>query len=202
MTERIDWRYPQPRSGFNGFWDRFVGPGTTQAELALQIGFALLAGAAVVIYALAADLGWSALQLIVAGVLALDMAGGVVTNACSSAKRWYHREGQGLAQHVTFVAAHVVQIALVAWLFRGQDWGYLVVVYAYLMAATVIILRAPLYLQRPVALIFLCSAFVLNSYVLLPVRGMEWFIPFLFLKLLVSHLLREEPYRPAGERGS
>jgi hypothetical protein len=32
-----------------------------------------------------------------------------------------------------------------------------------------------------------------------PTPGLEWVVPFLFLKLLLSHLLKEAPYRPATE---
>jgi hypothetical protein len=27
-----------------------------------------------------------------------------------------------------------------------------------------------------------------------PGKGLEWFIPLLFIKLLISHLIRDEPY--------
>jgi hypothetical protein len=30
-------------------------------------------------------------------------------------------------------------------------------------------------------------------------QGLEWFLPLFYLKLLVSHLPTEEPYRPAAE---
>ncbi len=33
------------------------------------------------------------------------------------------------------------------------------------------------------------------------IPGLEGFVPFLYLKLLVSHILREEPYRPEDENG-
>lgn len=39
-------------------------------------------------------------------------------------------------------------------------------------------------------------AIVMGLCVFAPTPGLEWFIPLLFLKLLISHLLREEPYLP------
>jgi hypothetical protein len=31
---------------------------------------------------------------------------------------------------------------------------------------------------------------------------MEWFVPILFLKLIVAHLLKEAPYRPGAKIAS
>jgi hypothetical protein len=115
----IDWTPPQPRNGLAGEWDKFVGPGQTQAELWLILIPSLLAGLAAPLYALHTGLDWTTVQLVVAGVIALDLVGGVVTNATATAKRWYHRPGHGWRQHVGFVAVHAIHIALVAWLFSG-----------------------------------------------------------------------------------
>lgn len=46
------WQPPAPRAGLAGAWDRFIGAGATRVELWLQIGAALLAGAAAATYAL------------------------------------------------------------------------------------------------------------------------------------------------------
>ena len=165
----------------------------------LEITVALAAGIALPVYALIKELGWDTAQLIVAGLLALDMAGGVVTNATSTAKRWYHRRGQGFAQHFTFVAIHGIQIFLVAWLFRSMDWRFFLIVYGYLLITTLLLLLTPLYLQRPTAMLVLGGAVLLNIHAFAPVRGMEWFVPVLFLKLTVSHLLKEAPFRPEWE---
>lgn len=75
-----------------------------------------------------------------------------------------------------------------------MDWVYFGVFYVYLMIASLIVACVRLYLQRPVALFFFVSALLLNIYVLSPVRGLEWFVPIFFLKLLVSHLVKEAPY--------
>jgi hypothetical protein len=127
-------------------------------------------------------------------LLVFDLMGGVITNATATAKRWYHRPGQGWFQHMGFVAVHAVHITLVAWLFRGSDWFYFYVYYAYLLIASLVITGVQLYLQRPVALLLLVGALLLNIYGLLPTPGLEWFVPLFFRKLLVSHLLKEEPY--------
>jgi hypothetical protein len=190
----IDWDPPQPRHGLPGEWDKFVGPGQTRAEFWLLLVPALLAGAAVPIYAIKAGLAWTTLQLIVAGVIAFDLVGGALTNASAAAKRWYHRPGQGWLQHMGFVSIHFIHPLLVAWLFRSMDWVYFVVFYSYLILSSLIITRIHLYLQRPIASLFFIGALLLNFYVLPPVIGLEWFIPIFFLKLLVSHLIKEAPF--------
>jgi hypothetical protein len=192
----MTWEYPEPRSGWRGEFDRFMGPGATRAELTLEFGFALLGGVAMLVYALTSFPQWSIIQIGVAVLLAFDIAGGVVTNATSSAKRWYHRAGQGARQQLQFIALHVAHLIIVAWLFRSGDWLYAVVFSIYLVLTAMIIVRAPLYLQRPLALGLTGVAIVMGLIVFAPTPGLEWFIPLLFLKLLVNHLLREEPYLP------
>ena len=195
----INWDYPQPRKGIIGALDKFIGPGATSAEAWLQIVPSVLAGIAAPAYASVNNLGWSGLQLIVAALLAFDLTGGIITNATSTAKRWYHRKGQSFRQHFTFVVGHVIHIFVVARLFRSLDWVFFGVVSVYLLLASVTILRTPQYLQRPVAFILYALALLISIYVFTPTAGLEWFLPFFFLKLLVSHLLKEEPYRPVGQ---
>jgi hypothetical protein len=188
------WTGPEPRTGIAGYWDRFVGPGATDSELLLAFLGALAAAAAVPLYARTAGIPWTALQYAVAAFLAFDLVGGVVTNATQSAKRWYHRPGQGTRDHLAFVAVHGLHIALATWLFRGADWFFFLLVYGGLLLGAVIVLTVPLYLQRPVALLCVCVAFFLGLYGVAPTPGLEWFVPLLFLKLLVSHLVHEFPH--------
>jgi hypothetical protein len=189
-----------PRQGLDGALDRFIGPGATPAELWVQGVYVVAMTAALIGYALWSGVAWTLVQTVVAGLLALDMAGGIVTNATSAAKRWYHRPGRGFAEHLGFVAVHTLHILLVAWLFRAGtvDWAYAAVMSFGLLAAAVVILKAPLYLQRALALGLFAASIPLNAYAFPPTLGLEWFIPFLFLKLLVSHLLKEAPYRDPG----
>jgi len=192
----IEWTPPAPRPGLLGSWDRFIGPGATRAENLLILAAAFVAGLALPLYAVLRGLGWTVLQLVVGGLVAADLAGGIVANATGPAKAWYHRTGQGFWQHLGFVALHIVDIALVAGLFRGMDWAYAAGVYGYLLLASILTLRVPLYLQRPVALLLYGGAILLNAYIFPPTAGTEWFVPILFLKLLVAHVLPEAPFRP------
>jgi hypothetical protein len=189
-----DWTPPRPRPGLAGEWDKFVGPGQTRSEFWLSLIPAVLAGLAAPLYAVYTGLSWTTIQLIVVGVMAFDLVGGVVTNATSAAKRWYHRPGLGWLQHLEFVAVHAVHIFLITWLFRQGDWLFFGVYYAYLLTSSLIITRAKLGLQRPVALLLYACVLLLNFYVVLPTAGLEWFVPIFFLKLLVSHLIKETPF--------
>jgi hypothetical protein len=190
------WIPPKPRSGLAGEWDKFVGPGQTRSEFWLILIPSVLAGLSSPIYAVANGLGWTTLQLIVAGVMAFDLVGGVATNATTTAKRWYHRAGQSGVQHLQFIAVHALHIFLVAWLFRRSDWVFFGVYYVYLLIASLVITRTQLYLQRPLALLLFVVVCLMNLYVVVPTRGMEWFVPVFFLKLLVSHLIKEVPFLP------
>lgn len=193
----ISWTPPSPRPGRDGWWDRFIGPGATPAELWLQLIGAVVLTALLLAFSLAQAAGaWSALQVIILTLLAFDLNGGVITNATSAAKRWYHRPGQGLAQHLAFVLPHGVHLALLAWFFPEIGWSFAVLCYLYLAVATLGVLLAPLYLQRPLVLIAYVGTLLLNL-LLAPPAALAWVAPLFFLKLLVAHLLKEAPFQPA-----
>lgn len=190
------WAASPLRRGALGALDRFIGPGATQAELWLQFGGA--AAIACLCFALywTSNADRDALRAIVVVLLALDIAGGVVTNATASAKRWYHRDGQGWRSHLAFVAAHAVQLALVAWLFAEQPWLYLAASYGLLLIAAGAVLGVPRYLQRPVAYGAYAVCFLTAQLPLFSLPGLGWFLPLFYFKLLVSHLVLETPFRP------
>ena len=190
---------PIPRKGLPGVLDRFVGPGATPAELMLQFLLPLGAAGVAAIYAAHAIGTWSAVQYILCALLAFDIVGGIITNASSSGKRWYHRDGQGFPQHFGFVILHLGHLSLVSWLFFGLDLSWLITAGAYLLIAGLAVIWSPLYLQRSVALLMYAGSVLLVVYVLAPPPGMEWFLPLFYLKLLVAHLPKEEAYRPKGE---
>ncbi|NCJ06323.1 hypothetical protein GS597_07315 [Synechococcales cyanobacterium C] len=180
-----------PRSGWGGWLDRFAGPGATSAELGLQFLPAVAALVAAPVYALTLPIPWTGLQLGLMALLGLDLMGGVLTNATVSAKRWYHRPSQGWQQHLGFVALHVVHIGVIAGLFRGGDWAFLGLVAGYLLLAATMIVFSPRQLQRSVALGLFGVVLLGDRYWLTPTPGLEWFLPFFFLKILVGHLLPE-----------
>ena len=126
--------------------------------------------------------------------------GGVLTNATATAKRWHHRPGQGWQSHLSFVSLHMLHISLIALLFREGDGVFFAAVSSYLLLASMLILRSPLYLQRPIALGLYGLALLGDRYLLAPTPGLEWFLPLFFLKLLVSHLLKETAYQPSAHR--
>lgn len=193
-------RQVEPRAGLLGELDKFIGPGATRAEVILQFGMALLAPVLLILYVIQTNITWTPLQMIIGVIIALDMVGGVVTNATSAAKRWYHREGQGFRQHFTFILIHALQPFFVVVFFRPNDWLFFGVVYGYLLIASVLILTTPLYLKRPVAMSLLLGAFLIHSYVLTPIIGLEWFVPVFYTKLLISHLLPETAYLPEQQK--
>lgn len=198
---KISWVPPKPRAGIMGSWDKFVGPGVTSAEEWLQLlgGVGLFSLIGVYWYTQRAVLGWSAVQWVIVVLLALDVIGGVITNATSTAKRWYHREGNGFWGHMGFVLVHAVHLLLLVALFEVYTAQFFVLGYGYLVLAAGGILAAPLYLQRPVAMLLYCGGLLLGFYLLPVAVGLEWFLPFFYLKLLVNHLVKEAPFRPDVE---
>ncbi len=187
---------PQPRSGLLGAWDSFIGPGATAAENILILAVSIAGTVLLLVYQANRQLNWTPLQVALVALLSLDLLGGVVANTTTATKRWYHRPGQTARDHLGFIAVHFIHLLLVAVLFRETDWGYFAVTYAYLMGAALVILRVPLYLQRPVAFSMYLGGVALGLYVFTPSLGLEWFLPVFYLKLLVGHLVIETPFAP------
>lgn len=191
----IDWNY-------SGKPDEFFGTGATTAERALVWTVGLFATALLGWVLWTRSVPWTIWQYLVAGLMALDVFGGVVANALNSCKRFYHvplqPEEKGLTRlaknPLAFAALHVHPL-LVVFLFGGP-WTHGAFWYAALLLSAWMLLQMPLYLQRPTALGLILIAFLLNQYMLQPVWGFEWLLPALFLKLIYGHLVREEPYRP------
>ena len=192
----IDGNCPTPRSGLLGWLDRITGPEATTAELLVQFIPPLIFALVAPIYAQTLSVDWTPWQLGCISLLGFDLVGGVLTNATSSAKRWFHRAGQTWQHHLAFVSIHIVHIFLVAILFRSSDWDFCLIVSSYLIGSSILILQTPLYLQRPIAFGLYGLVLLSNSYLFTPTVGLEWFIPLFFLKILISHLLKEAPYRP------
>ncbi len=130
-------------------------------------------------------------------LISFDLAGGIVVNTTSSAKRWYHRPEQGLRQHLGFIALHGLHLALVAWLFRDGDWRYVGATYAYLLLASSLIASTRLYLQRPLGVTLYAGSLVLSNMIFSATPGLSWFLPFFYLKLLIAHMIKEAPFAPS-----
>jgi hypothetical protein len=180
-----------PRSGVGGILDRIAGPGATDSELYLTLAAGVLAVAGQIAYASLAGLNWNVWQYVFAAFLAFDIAGGVMSNATHSSKLWWHREGRGFRHHFGFVAFHIYPF-IVAFLYRPADWIWGVSIYGLLLLSAFFVLKTPAYLQRPVAMLAFMGAIAVSLYAFSPTPGLEWFVPLLFLKLIICHILPEE----------
>jgi hypothetical protein len=193
----IDWEYPEAGGGFDRVVAELIGPGATRAEIALVFCIGILAGISQIVYQLFAGLGWDIIQLAIATFMAFDIAGGVAANSTSTAKRWYHREEKGKKDHIGFVLIHGIYILLVTVFFNSFDWIFFTLVYGYLILTSVMVVMMPLYLRRPTSVTLFAGGLLMNIYILTPIPGLEWFVPMLYLKLIIGHIVQEEPYRPS-----
>jgi hypothetical protein len=196
--EKIVWELPENRKGWGGFIDWLIGPGATSAEKWLQFAPSW-AFTAIIVYLGIYEFGWTWGQNIVIGYIALDMLGGVLTNATSSAKRWFHREGEGYKQHISFLSMHFIQLTLVNYFFMEFSPIWIITIGIYMLIVCTVVLKSPQYLQRPLSLGLFVGSLMLSLYVFESPQHLEWFLPVFFLKLQISHILKEEPYRPENE---
>lgn len=198
-THRAD---PPVTWDYSGRADALVGTGATAAERALGYGSA----AVLTLVILGADLlradpvaqaGW---QVALLALFAFDIAGGAVTNMLNSCKRLYHsaprpEDGavlRALKNPRLFTALHVHPV-LIVWAFGGS-LAHAAIWYILLQVAVWGVLAAPLYLRRALATAVSMLA-IIGAPLALPLgTGLDWVVPALFVKLVLAHAVREEPY--------
>ncbi|MGV9314060.1 hypothetical protein ACWDR0_18050 [Streptomyces sp. NPDC003691] len=197
----VDWEIPQTPDGPGGKLERFMGPGKSRSESAVElVGGALLAGL------LAAGLwssdasavreSWSTAQFVVVALAGLDLIGGILTNATNAAKRWYHRQAATARRtRLVFVSAHLLHIAVLGTVVLEGDTAWMIGNAGLLLAAAVGVEFAPVHLKRPVAVGLWTAAVLINLFWLTVPLALAWFAPLFFLKLLVCHLVPEAPMR-------
>jgi len=151
-------------------------------------------------------LEWNYIQLIIGFFIAFDISGGMVCNSLNSCKRFYHstlskKEGKKeviFKNHLLFSSFHIHPI--IAWLiFDINYWIYGVIWYVIFMIAVIMVIRTPLYLKRPISMLLILIAIMLNCYIIAPLTGFEWLMPVLFIKIIYGHLVKEEPYRKVNK---
>ena len=193
----IDW-------SCDGKFNFTAGFSPTKAESAIA-NYAALLAPVVLYFAMWHELNWSILQYVVASVLALDMVGGVLTNSLGSMKRFLHSSqtlelnwlGKLVGNKFLFPAIHL-QVFAVPLCF-DVSWGYAFFWYGLMMASITFIHWLPQYIHRPVALLVVMLSIMLSQIVFVGPAGLEWLAAIYIIKLVLSHGVREEPYRPALE---
>lgn len=196
----IDWNCP-------GVFNFTTGFGATKAETAIANYGAFLAP--ILLYALSwRHLDWSVLQIVVASILTLDMIGGVLSNSLGSMKRFLHTEqtlelswlGKLVGSKFLFPAVHFQLFAVP--LCFDVAWSYAFFWYGAMMVSIFVIHLLPLYLQRSVALLIVMMSIIIGPIAFVAPAGLEWLAPIFMIKLVLSHGVREEPYRPAHSEGA
>lgn len=196
-TAPIQWNY-------KGKADLLCGTGATAAERSLAYGMATFFTAIILISDLSAEVpiaqGWGIALL---AFFAFDIAGGAVANMLNSCKRFYHgalRPDEGRSARIAknprvFSAIHIHPI-IAAYIFDG-NFPNSVIWYLLLQVSVAITLAMPLYLRRASAATFVLLALLGNQSFMPLGTGLEWFIPCLFIKIVLGHTVQEEPYRHA-----
>jgi hypothetical protein len=137
--------------------------------------------------------GW---KVVLACVLAFDIIGGIAANASAAAQRWYHRPGSAAGASRVRGAPRRPdrgrRLGLPRW-----RLGYVAAGMVWLLGAVAVLLWAPLYLRRTLALCAVLAASCSSTW-RAPDARLEWFAAAFYLKLLAAHANREAPFAPAG----
>lgn len=194
QTAPIRWTY-------TGGIDPLCGTGATPAERLLAYGMATLFTVIILVAdhhrELPAADGW---RIALLAFFAFDIAGGAVANMLNSCKRFYHtslQPGEGRSARLVknpmlFTAIHVHPM-IVAY-FLGGSLLNAAVWYALLLISVAAVLALPLYLRRASATALTVLALLASQFYLPLGPGLEWFIPCLFIKMVLGHAVQEEPY--------
>ncbi len=175
----------QVRDGLPGTWDRIAGPGAGAVENTGSLGL----GLAGVVLAPALAPPTARGRAAVLRLLALDLWGGAWCNNTAAAARWYHRDGQGAAQHLVFSAGHVHPVVL-AWLdgdAHRHRLRWALALYGYLLIATAVVCAAGDRRVRRALGVVTTVGGVLLDRGLGPSVAAPWFAPVFFAKLLAGH---------------
>lgn len=197
----VDWSVPPGRP------DPVFGTGASVPEKLLACLGASVGLAYLIFLCSAHQIVWPKWQWCVAIILTIDVAGGVVANHLNSAKRFYHSPVQAsergavgwIKKRPTMFAALHVHTVAVYWIWLPQSLLVGAIWYVILVASATAVARAPLYLARPLASTLVLIALLLSAGVLPVPVGFGWLPTALFLKIVLGHSVREEPYGPLGD---
>lgn len=166
----------------------FFGPGATSFELALQLIPALIFATVLLLRAVHLALFASIAKYILFFIFVVDVTGGVLTNSTVACKLWYHRPAHSQADRFIFTIVHSIHILIAAVFFRGSgEWAFFVQATLLLVGASVVVMFTPQYLKYTMGLVFVMVAIFTDLYVWTPTKGLEWFIPLMFLKICAGY---------------
>ncbi|WP_330230728.1 hypothetical protein OHA40_33125 [Nocardia sp. NBC_00508] len=193
---QADWAIPATSAGWAGRLERFMGPGKSRAEAAVEYVGGAICLLLLVSYCWPKFSDRSVAEIAVSIVIACDVVGGVLTNATNSAKRWYHRT-RSSGGRLGFVAVHTLHLAVVGFLLL-DDPVWFVANTLLLLGSALLIESVPAGLRRPVAMAAYMAVLLVNL-IAFPVPALlAWFVPLFYLKLLVCHLIPEVPIATRG----
>lgn len=101
----------------------------------LLINYTTAIIAALIILFLARDLSLATYKLVILGVLALDLAGGIVSNFTEGTNNYYIEKPK---MRYVFIAFHVIQPLVLIWLFPNDLVGIAIISIYTLIAMTVV----------------------------------------------------------------
>ena len=143
---------------------------------------------------------WSALQYMVAIILAGIDGSAAVQTSTGMNKRWYWEHGQLRTTTALIIGGEAaLQSVLIGLLFCDADDAVTFAWRASLWfgVCTVALMRVPLHAQRPLSVLLLLASLALSegSHAVLPrTPGLEWARLIFPVKYILSHPVRHEPY--------
>jgi len=139
---------------------------------------------------------WTWWQLLIASYISFDLGGGFMSNSLNSVIRFYetpYKEGEGksakyLKNDWIYNGMHFHP--LIVGLVFNNDWVYAIGWQVIFFGSLAVVAITPQYLKRPISRLLTLLAIIISLYFLQSVPGFEWFIPLIFIKMVMGHMVR------------
>lgn len=162
------------------------GPEASKTDILLTHLIGILAGLYQLYLCLQYDLYWYV--DLVLPLFAYDLVGGIVANLTIAGKKWWHSICHNKARKMLFIAFHSHPFFFIPF-FAEFSLQTGIILYVYLIFASLLILHMPRNIHLPVAFTLVIIGMIIqHSIVILPAFAYLIF-PLFYMKLLIAFLL-------------
>lgn len=178
------------------FDDYLWGKDPDKGSKALVYLAGIFAGCSIIFLWLFDQVDWQWGQMMVVALIIADIGSGVVANLLASTRKFYQLEvienepgwSKFIRSPLGFTSLHIYPILV--WLILTPElWWVGIVWYVMIWGSVLLLLKVPEKHFMAVVGALLVIVFLVNAYLLPYPDSLSWFIPLLFIKLTLAHLM-------------
>ena len=178
------------------FDDYLWGKDPIQGSKLLVYIAGITTGCFVILFWLFDQVNWPWWQMMVVALVATDIGSGVVANFLATTRKFYQDEvlenepgwSRFIRSPMGFTSIHIYPI-LVWLILTPEMWWVGLVWYGLILGCVALLVSVPKKLFLAIVGFLLIVVFLVNAYLLPYPDTLSWFIPLLFIKLTLGHLM-------------